>query len=82
MKKKLVLNPLTGRFDLVGNIPQLSSDPASPALEDAWVLRTVTPNANTGSPMGLLLSLTYPPDYSYQFSFRTKEGNTLRTTLS
>lgn len=76
------INPFNGKFDLVSNIPQLNSDPSTPFIEDAWVLRTGTPNASTGSPMGLLLSLTYPETYSYQLSYRTKEATTVRTNLT
>lgn len=60
MKKKVSLNPLTGKFDIVNHLPQFDSDPASPAQEDAWVYKSA----------------------GYEFSFRTKEGTTVRFALS
>lgn len=71
-----------------GVIPQYSSDPDSPTAEKAWVLATIGSGASTeGMPMGLLLSLTYAETVAggattYQLSYRTKEGNTLRTSLT
>lgn len=85
MKKKLVFNPLTGRFDLIGHIPQLDSDPASPAQEDAWVLASISGGVGGGEPLGLLLALTTPAtggSSTYELSYRTKEGTTVRVTLS
>lgn len=71
-----------------GLIPQLSSDPASPTAEKAWVLATLGSGASTeGMPMGLLLSLTYAETAAggattYQLSYRTKQGTTLRASLT
>lgn len=82
MITKLKINPTSGKLDLVGVIPQLDADPSSPNSEDAWVLKTTTVEANTGSPVGLLLAITHPETYSYQFSYRTIAGNTLRVALT
>ena len=84
MKKKFVLNPLTGKFDVIGHIPQLDSDPASPSQEDAWVLRTAGGGAGAGEPYGLLLALTQPGagGTTYKFKYRTKEGTTKEAALA
>jgi hypothetical protein len=70
-------------------IKQYDSDPTSPKIETAWVLRTVGAGGSTeGMPMGLLLALTYATTSAgggattYQFSYRTKEGSTKRATIS
>lgn len=75
-------------------IKQYTSDPANPKKEDAWVLRQGTGGgiiqlSTAGVPIGLLLSLTYATTetttgiaYTYQFSYRTKEGDTKRVTIS
>lgn len=62
-------------------IPELSVDPVTPYPQSAWVLRTG--GTTTGTPMGLLLALTYATTVAptYQFSYRTLEGTTVRTTL-
>jgi len=62
-------------------IPELTSDPSSPTAGQAWVL--ATPLAAIGSPIGILLALTYATTtFSYQFSYRTTENTTIRTVLS
>ena len=70
----------------VVTIPEYSSDPSSPVAQQAWVLRSGMPGNPGGVPMGLLLALTYPNipgiPYTYQFSYYTNEGTTIRTTLS
>lgn len=75
-------------------IRQLTADPTSPSTDSAWVLRTGSGSGSIqvstlGVPMGLLLSLTYAQTltttgiaYTYQFSYRTKEGTTVRATIS
>lgn len=68
-------------------IPEYDTDPVSPSPEDAWVLKSTGAGGDDGGlPIGLLLSLTYagssPPTTSYQFSYRTLENTTIRTTLS
>lgn len=62
-------------------IPELATDPVSPVPESAWVLRTTI--SSPGTPIGLLLALTQSiAVYTYQFSYRTLEGTTIRTVLS
>lgn len=58
-------------------IPEVTTDPISPPAGTPWVLHTV----RIGSPIGLLLALTYTADL-YQFSYRTLEGTTVRTALA
>lgn len=78
-------NPFTGNFDFAGSggssgtavIPEYATDPASPSAGDAWVLRS-----GTVQPYGLLLALTKPAVTTYQFSYRTNAGSTVRATLS
>lgn len=88
MALKLVFNPFTGKFDYVNpttavaSIPELTSDPVSPTPEEAWVLYSGTIPA--GTPMGLLLSLTYGTQAigTYQFSYKTLEGPIKRVSLT
>lgn len=91
MAKKLIFNILSSEFDYIddginGNstitIPQLNADPASPNAEDAWVLRS--PIYSAGTPLGLLLAITNTSivGYTYQHSYRTKEGTTVRVSLT
>lgn len=66
-------------------IPQLSTDPASPKSQDAWVLATISGGSGGGTPVGLLLALTTPStggSSSYAFKYRTKEGTTVSVALS
>lgn len=69
-----------------GIMPQYSTDPAL-VPEKAWILKTTGSGGSTeGMPMGMLLALTYSETVAggtdtYQFSYRTKEGTTIRTTL-
>ncbi len=69
-----------------GAIPELTSDPTSPTAQQAWVLRSGGGQTGGGDPIGLLLSLTNPGSsgggYTYQFSYYTTEGTTIRTALS
>lgn len=75
-KLQAQINGLTG-----GSIPQVTTDPVSPAAQSAWVLRT--PGLVDGNPVGLLLSITSPatPDI-YRFSYRTNEGTTVRVRMT
>ena len=70
----------------VVNIQELSSDPLSPVAEEAWVLRSGTTPIPDGTPIGLLLALTYTGNmgssFTYQFSYFTNESTIIRTTLS
>jgi len=59
------------------NLEQLSGDPVSPRSGQTWVKATVY----TGSPIGLLLSLTYASYVTYQLSYKTYEGPIVRTNL-
>ena len=78
----MVFNPFTGKFDLTYEIPEKDSDPSSPVKGDSWVLRTG--GSVVGTPIGLLLVLTYGAVLggSYQFSYRTAGSTTVRTTLT
>lgn len=58
-------------------ILEVLSDPISPVPTEVWILKTQL----SGTPIGLLLSLTYPLD-QYQLSYRTANGRTIRTILS
>lgn len=66
------------------SIPQVNTDPVAPAAESAWVLRTTAGAIPDGTPIGLLLALTYTGNTgssSYQFSYRTNEGTTIRVAM-
>lgn len=87
---KLVFNVFTGTLDYVNTpnsgtafIPELTSDPVSPDPQTAWVLKEEIPEV-IGSPIGLLLSLTYSTSLlpAYEFSYQTIEGNIVRVPLS
>lgn len=75
-------NPLEDDFDLIGKVPQYSSDPSSPAAEDAWVLLTSTGGAGGGTYKGTLglgfpyLSPSTGGASTYALKYRTKEGTT------
>lgn len=56
-------------------IPEYATDPVSPSPTDTWVLRIPA-----GSPIGLLLALTQGQN-TYQLSYRTAAGTTVRTNL-
>ncbi len=88
-----VFNPLLKKkLDLVGDsnsatvtIPQYNSDPASPVEEEVWVLKTGGGGSGSGEAYGLLLALTQPGGggaATYELSYRTIEGTTVRATLS
>ena len=73
---------ITGDGSIGGLIPQLTSDPSPLVAETAWVLREGSGGAIAdGTPIGLLLALTYTDNagvaYSYKFKYRTKEGTTI-----
>lgn len=83
---KIVFNPFSGKFDYVNSditqIPEYEGfDPVSPSPEDTWVLHTG--GAETGQPLGLLLSLTYSTDAlgGYHLSYKTIEGTIKRVQL-
>ena len=84
---KTIINPFTGKFDFVDKIKQVSTDPSSPKAETAWVLRTGSGGSiPDGTPIGLLLVLTYKDNagtaFTYEFKYRTKEGTTVVATLT
>ena len=71
----------------VGEIPQYSTDPSSPLAETSWVLRSGSGGAIAdGTPIGLLLALTYQDNagvaFSYLLKYRTKENTTLSVALT
>lgn len=91
-----VFNPLLKKkLDLVGDsnnatvtIPQYNSDPASPIDEEVWVLKSGG-GGSGGGEIKAFLGLSFPylstgggGPTTYQLSYRTKEGTTVRTTLS
>jgi len=83
MSEKFKFNPFTGRFDIVEDISQESADPSSPIAEQAWVRRNGSGDTIAdGVPIGLLLALTYKDHtataFTYDHSYRTKEGTTVR----
>lgn len=78
-------DPILNKLRQKDIIPQLTSDPASPKAQDAWILAAVSGGTGGGEAIGLLLALTTADaggSSSYQFSYRTKEGTTVRATLS
>lgn len=85
---KQTFNPLSGNFDSVLSIPQLDSDPSSLSPEDMWVLKTGVSGSGGGKIISFLglgfvaLTTNSPSTLLYRLSFRTKEGTTVRTTLS
>lgn len=70
------------------SIPELSSDPASPTTNQAWVLRSGSGGTGGGvlqATMGLgfpYLSANTGGSFSYQFSYYTEAGTIVRSTLS
>ena len=65
----------TGSAGLTPVIPELTSDPASPYAGETWVLKKYT-----GTPIGLLLSLTQLTPI-YFLSYYTTEGTIVRVQL-
>lgn len=86
-------NPFIDNLDFTGpgstgtvTIPEYTSDPGSPAANSAWVLRGGSGGGiPDGTPIGLLLALTYTNNsgspFTYDFSYRTTEGTTVRASL-
>lgn len=74
-------DPILGKERQKDIIRQLTTDPASPKSQDAWVLKSGGGDT-LGVPYGLLLSLTQPGSpITYQFRYRTKEGTTISVAL-
>jgi hypothetical protein len=86
---QFVFNPLSGKFDIVNvasggtpTIPEVYQDPSSPTPQQTWILATT--NYTAGQAMGIM-GLTYSGDLAsdtYQLSYRTNEGTTVRTPLN
>lgn len=82
-------NPLTSQLDLVNVVPEVSSDPSSPNAQDAWVLKTSSGGSTGGGKIKAVLGLGFLAltvgaggSTSYKFSYQTKEGSIVRTTLA
>lgn len=72
-------NNIQGAIEEIANkssIPEYNIDPVSPLTNTSWVLHS----AQIGSPIGLLLALTYAVN-KYEFSYKTKSGEIVRTDL-
>lgn len=80
-----IINPSAGSGES-NHIQELFSDPASPTPEEVWVLRTGSPSIPDGTPIGLLLALTYTDNagggFTYQLSYQTLEGPIVRVALT
>jgi hypothetical protein len=82
----------SGTFDLtttgtiIGAIPELASDPIAPVAQQSWVLRSGSGAIPDGTPIGMLLCLTYTGNggssFTYQFSYETIEGTIVRATIN
>lgn len=80
---RVKVDKLLGKVREKDIIPQLDADPTNPKAQDAWILKTGGSSGVEGSPIGLLLPLTYvSASTTYEFSYRTKEGTTIRIVLS
>ena len=80
-------NPFTDNLDFTGTgssgsatIPQYNSDPGSPAVNSAWVLKVPQYQLQTSLfPLGILLATQVN---AYKLSYRTSEGTTKRVLLT
>lgn len=77
-------NPFTGTFDLIGDsssvsIPELDSDPISPAAESAWVLKYIEPQNELGHTL-LHFGMTFGSE-KYKLKYKTKSGKTVSVNL-
>lgn len=80
-----IYNPSPASGGGSATIQELTSDPVSPSAEEAWVLRTTTGAIDDGVPIGMLLALTYTGNSgssTYQLSYYTTEGTTIRVALT
>jgi len=63
---------------ILAAITVLINDPTNPANESAWILKSGADPIPDGTPMGLLLSLTYTDDAgvttSFTYKWKTKDG--------
>lgn len=68
------------------HIQELFTDPVSPDPEEVWVLRTGSSGIPDGTPIGMLLALTYTDNvaaaFTYALSYQTLEGPIVRVALS
>ena len=73
---------MTGDGSIIGLIPQLDSDPASPDQQTAWVLSE--PVYSDGTPIGLLLAITQSAitGYTYALKYRTEQDTTITVGLT
>ena len=63
----------------------VTSDPASPDEQDSWILKVEAAAIPDGTPMGLLLALTYHGDAGvgpdFYFSYVKEDDNIHRTAI-
>lgn len=68
------------------SIQELYTDPVTPDPEEVWVLASGSTPIPDGTPIGLLLALTYTDNigssFTYQLSYKTLEGPIVRTPLT
>ena len=84
----LKINPFTGNFDYVNSkssaaatIPELESDPMSPVVNEAWVLRETT--ASSLSHTLLHFGMTSPGNQlSWVFKYQTESGQIVGVPLT
>ena len=71
---------------IMSEVAVVTSDPSPLQKEHAWILRTGAGAIADGTPMGLLLALTYQDNTGsatqYQFSYRTRNNTTERLVIS
>ena len=89
MSDKFKFNGVTGQLDLVEHIPELTSDPASPREEDAWVLNESVLGSGGGIIQGWIglastpiLTTSSASSVSYKLSYKTNSGTIVRVDLS
>lgn len=85
--KKFVLNPVSGAFDLVFNVPELSTDPTSPVAGDLWVKKTG--GVSGGGEIKAFLGLGFPAlspgaggTATYELCYKTVNDGTVKVSLS
>ena len=63
---------------ILAAVAVVSADPSPSLPETAWILKSGASAIPDGTPMGLLLSLTYTGDAgagtSFDFSYKTEDG--------
>ncbi len=84
----VTINPLPAPLQMTFYVPQLTSDPASPAAQDMWVLRQGSGSTGGGKVRAFLglgapyLTVGSAGSFTYKLSYQTKEGTIKRATLS